>query len=120
MSNAPETSVPPELLDIVRQLKELTEAGRLTWEESRPNFLTYTVTVSLASGQWRLNWQPISKMISVAIWDDTGTSIFDFTVKSPDPHFPEVKAVYDAAVRTNREQITSRALSKMREELAAR
>ncbi len=60
-------------------------------------------------------------MIGVAVWDDNGTSIFDFTVKNTDPaHFAEVKAIYEAAVRNNRERITGRALSKMREELAAR
>ena len=120
MSNAPETSVPPELLDIVHQLRDLTEAGRLKWEESRPDFLTYSVRVSLASGQWRLNWKPLTKEIGVAVWDETGTSIFNFAVNSPDSHFPEIKAVYDAAVLKNREQITSKALAKMREELATR
>ncbi len=50
MSSAPETSVPTEILDIVRQLKELTEADRLTWVESRPDLLTYGVTVSLPPG----------------------------------------------------------------------
>ena len=120
MSSAPETSVPTEILDIMRQLKDLTDAGRLTWKESRPDFLTRAVTVSLASGQWRLNWESHDETIAVAVWDDKGASIFDFTVTNADPHFAEVKAIYDAVVRKNHEQITDSILSRMREELAAR
>ena len=120
VSKTPETSVPPDIMDIVGQLKELTEAGRLTWDEARTGRGIHSVAVSLASGRWRVSWHAATKSLNVTVWDDEGTSIFSFTVNSADPHFASIKAVYDVAVRKNREQNTSRALAKMREELATR
>lgn len=114
------SSVPAEVLDIVRQLRHLSETGRLEWQESRPNRISSEVTVSLASGQWRLTWTSLLQTLNVRVWDSDGTSIFNFTIGNTDPHFAEFKAVYDAAVQHRRERITAKALNAMREELAAR
>lgn len=114
------SNVPAEALDIVRQLRKLSEAGRLEWQESRPSRETYAVTVPLASGQWRLTWSPRHQEITASVWDGNGRALFSFTVGKTDPHFSEIKAIYNAAVRHNQERITNTALEAMRAELAAR
>lgn len=114
------SNVPAEALDIVHRLRELSVDGRLDWKESRPSREQFAVTVSLASGQWRLIWNPRHQRITAYVWDGSGRSLFSFTLEKTDSHFAEIKAIYDAAVRHNRERITSTALNAMREELAAR
>ena len=114
------STVPAEVLDIVRQLRDLTESGRLEWRESRPDRTRHAVAISLASGQWRLVWFPDRRVLSVSVWDGSGNSLFHFDVRKNDPSFSDTKAIFDAAVRHNRERITSTALNAMREELAAR
>lgn len=114
------SNVPAEALDIVRQLRNLSEAGRLEWQESRPSREHFAVTVALASGQWRLTWNPRRQRIAASVWDGNGRALFSFTLEKTDSHFSEIKAVYDAAVRHNQERVTSTALNAMREELAAR
>lgn len=117
------SSVPAEILDIVHRLRELSEAGRLSWKESsrwiRPRG-GQIVEVALASGLWRLTWSPNEAAIGVTIWGGNGDSLFTFDVANDDPHFAEFKAVYDAAIQHIRERVTSTALDAMREELAAR
>ena len=114
------SNVPAEALDVVRRLRNLSEAGRLEWQESRPSRELYAVTVSLASGQWRLIWSPRHQRITASVWDGNGRALFSFTLEKTDSHFSEIKAIYDAAVRHNQERVTSTALNAMREELAAR
>lgn len=114
------SSVPAEALDIVRQLRDLTEAGRLEWRESRPNRESHAVTISLASGQWRLVWLPDRQVINISVWDGKGNALFGFNLKKADPHFAEFNDLYTTAVQHIRRRITATALDAMREELAAR
>jgi len=114
------SSVPTETLDIVRQLRDLTEAGRLEWRESRPNRESHAVTISLASGQWRLTWHLNRQAISVSVWDGKGNALFGFNLKKTDPHFTEFNDLYTTAAQHIRRRITTTALNAMREELAAR
>lgn len=116
------SSVPTELLDIVQRLRDLTEAGRIQWSESGASGMWggRTVEVSLASGQWTLEWSGFQSKMRVVVRDDTGERIYAFSVAEDDPHFEELKAAFDAAAGQKLEQARTAALSKMREELTAR
>ncbi len=116
------SKVPTELLDIVQRLRELTEAGRIHWSESGATrmFGGRTVEVSLASGQWTMEWSRLHDKLGVLVRDDTGERIYNFTVTNDDPHFKDIKAAYDAAAGQKLEKARTTALSKMREELATR
>jgi len=116
------SSVPTETLDIVKRLRELTEAGRIHWRESGASrmFGGRTVEVALASGQWTMEWSRLQSKLRVLVRDETGERIYDFFVENEDPHFTEFKEAYDAAAGQKLEQARTAALSKMREELGAR
>ena len=119
VSSAPKSRVPAEYLAIVHQLRDLTVAGRLSWDESRTSQGFRVVAVSLASGRWQLAWNS-KDSVRLGVWDDEGTSIFRTIIGEADPSFAEITELRDTAIRKNREKNASRTLAKMREELATR
>lgn len=115
------TSVTPEILEVVRQFKELTDADNLKWNESRGEFLQgggRVVEVSIHSGHWRITLTGDKRLIRVQVSDDKGEVIYNFSVRDHEPHFAELRVLHEAALESNRRRASS-ALEKMREELAA-
>ena len=116
------SSVTPEILEVVRQLKELTDADRLKWNEFRGEFLQgggRAVEVSIKSGKWRITLTGDRRLIRVQVRDDNDDVILNFSVRDNASHCAELRALHEAALESNSRR-ASRALEEMRKELAAR
>lgn len=116
------TSVTPEILDVVRQLKGLTDTDSLGWSESRGEFLRgggLAVEVAMASGRWRITLTGDRRLIRVQVRDRNDSLIYDFTVPEHEGHFAELRALHEAALESKRRR-ASKSLEEMRQELSAR
>ena len=117
------SSIPPETLDILKEVVHLTEQGRLSWDRVRVPHETGGVYVSFASGELELCPRPVqtmfggsAKVVDVSIRNDEGLVIYSFTVGLSEELYDELSATYDSAWK---QAIRApETLSKLREELA--
>ena len=114
------SSLTPEILEVVGQFRELTDAGQLRWK-TRESLRGggQAVEVSLATGHWRITPTGAANNMAVRVRDDTGDVIYDFSVGRGNPHYTEIVGLYEAAMESNRRR-AAKAIEKMSEELAAR
>ena len=116
------SNIPPETVDVLKEVARLTQQGRLSWDIVRVPRETGAVYVALASGQVEFNGGVGARGadIEVSIRDEEGRPIYSFRIHSSqeDPLFDELFHTYQLA----RQQALKapETLNKMRRELATR
>lgn len=119
------SDIPPETLDILRQVVRLTKQEKLSWDRVRVPQETGAVYVSFASGEIALARRTVQSMfggpastMDVSIRNEEGLVIYAFAVGLGEELFDELDATYDSAWK---QAIGApETLSKIREELATR
>ena len=117
------SSIPPETVDILKEVVRLTQQGRLSWDRIRVPHETGGVYVSFASGELELSPRTVqstfggsAKVVEVSIRNDEGLVICSFAVGLGEELYDELDATYDSAWK---QAIGApETLSKLREELA--
>lgn len=96
-SETPETDsgASPELLDIVKEVAELTLKGWLPWAATD----TPGVAVSLASGAIFMDQRYLDDILHFTFRNETGERVHQLRAEPGDPWYPEVERAYHLARR---------------------
>ena len=94
-SETPETSagVSPELLDIVKEVAELTGKGWLPWAPTD----TPGVAVSLASAAIFMDQRYLDDILHFTVRNEKGDRVHHLRAEPGNPWYPEVERAYQLA-----------------------